>query len=407
MRQKSWKSTFITIWSGQAVSLLTSSIIQFAIIWDLTARTNSAAVLSIASLVGFLPMALFSPFIGALVDRWNRKTIMIAADAGIALTTLVLSLLAFSGPLPIGAVMVILFLRAVGSAFHQPCLQAVTPQIVPEAELTRYNGYTTTFQSISFIASPALASVLYAALPLGPLLLLDVLGAAVGVSTIAISTIPRLAEQPKTRVRVVHEALDALKLLRKHRGLFWLVIIGSVFSLVYVPVASLYPLLTMGYFGGTTTEAGLVEMAFAVGMFVGGLLLGLWGGTKNRMVMMVSAIVLLSIGICVSGLLPPSALVVFIIATFFTGFSGPFFNSPFMAIIQTKIPPEYLGRILGVTSSMMALATPLGLAISGLFADGLGIQNWFALSGVLTLLCAVPCLAIRSVRTIDTADPSA
>lgn len=396
--QKSWKSTFITIWSGQAVSLLTSSIIQFAIIWELTNKTGSAATLSIASLMAFLPTALLGPFIGALVDRWNRKTIMIAADAGIALVTLALALVAFAtGELPTWLVMVALFLRAVGTAFHQPCLQAVTPAIVPEEYLTRCNGYTSALQSISFILSPALAAALYAALPVAPILLMDVLGAAAGIFTISISKVPHSAPQASGEIHVVREAIEGLRLLKKEKGLFWLVIISSVFSILYIPVSSLYPLMSIQYFGGTSIQAGITEMAFAIGMLAGGLLLGIWGGTKNKTLTMAGAILLLGAGVAASGILPPSGFVFFVACTFITGFSAPFFNSPFMALIQTKIPPEFLGRILGVTSSMMSLATPIGLLFSGLFADKVGIHNWFLISGILSMLCAVPCIAIRSI----------
>lgn len=396
-----WKRTFFTIWGGQAVSLLTSSIVQYAILWDLTERTGSAAMLSLAALAGFLPTALLGPFIGALVDRWNRKTIMIVADIGIALVTFGLAMVALGGETPVWAVMVALFLRSIGSAFHQPCLQAVTPSIVPTESLTRMNGYTASLQSVSFIASPALAAALFAALPLGPILLLDVLGAVAGVTTTAVSRIPRMESSQQGRPRIAREALDALRMLRGHDGLFWLVVISSFFSIVYVPVASLFPLMSMGYFGQGATGTGIVEMAFAIGMFVGGLVLGVWGGTRDRMVTMVAAIALLGAMTAISGLLPPTGFILFACASFLIGFSGPFFNAPFMAMLQTKIPPEYLGRILGVTASMMSLATPVGLLLSGLFADRVGIQNWFFISGLLAMLCAAPCLLIPSVRHVD------
>ncbi len=399
--QSSWKRTFFTLWGGQAVSLVTSAIVQFAIIWDLTARTGSAAVLSVASLIGYLPMALFSPFIGALVDRWNRKAIMIAADMGIALVTLGLALFAYAGPLPLWAVYAALFLRAVGSAFHSPCLSAVTPQIVPEAELARCGGYSSAVSSVSFILSPALAAALYAALPLAPILLLDLIGAAFGIGTVAISRIPRLPRGDAVRLHVLRDAKEGLVRLRQSRGLYYLVLISSLFSLAYVPMSSLFPLMCMGYFGGTTRQAGFAEMAFAGGMLLGGLVLGAWGGTKNKLRTMVPAVVLMALTAIVSGFLPPTGFPVFAALSFVMGFAGPFFSSLFMAMLQAKIPPDLLGRILGVSSSMMALACPLGLALSGLFADRIGIQRWFLVSGVMTLVCAALCVVVRDVREVD------
>ena len=163
---KNWQIEFYAIWIGQVISLITSSIVQYAFVWELTVRTESAAVLSLASLVGFLPMALFSPFIGGIVDNFDRKKIMIISDFSVAMIAAVLVLIGMNKTIPISIIMLALFLRAVGSAFHQPCLQAVTPLLVPAEHLTKCNGYTYSFQSLSLILSPAIAAALFPVLPL-------------------------------------------------------------------------------------------------------------------------------------------------------------------------------------------------------------------------------------------------
>ena len=84
-KNKSWAAPFFTIWTGQAISLLGSQMVQFALIWWLTKTTESATVLTTATLVGILPTVILGPFVGALVDRWNRRKIIIFADSGIAL----------------------------------------------------------------------------------------------------------------------------------------------------------------------------------------------------------------------------------------------------------------------------------------------------------------------------------
>ena len=90
---KPWKSHFFTIWGGQALSILGSQLVQFALIWHLTVKTGSATVLATASLVGMLPGVVLGPFIGALVDRWNRRWIMLLADSLIAFATIMLAVL--------------------------------------------------------------------------------------------------------------------------------------------------------------------------------------------------------------------------------------------------------------------------------------------------------------------------
>lgn len=136
-RESGWKRPFYTIWSGQAVSLITSAVLQMAIVFYLTEKTGSAMVLSMASLVGFLPHAILGPSIGVLVDRYDRKMVMIAADLLIAVAGAALAIVSLSMDPPVWMVMVVLCIRSIGTAFHTPALSAVTPLIVPEEQLTR------------------------------------------------------------------------------------------------------------------------------------------------------------------------------------------------------------------------------------------------------------------------------
>src|SRR5262245_23559281 len=115
---------FLTLWTGQAISLFGSQAVQFALIWWLTLESGSPAVLTTATLVALLPQVVLGPVIGTLVDRWNRKTIMLLADAGVALASLVLAVLFRQGSATVPAVFAALVARAVGSAFHAPAMLA-------------------------------------------------------------------------------------------------------------------------------------------------------------------------------------------------------------------------------------------------------------------------------------------
>src|SRR5690554_2433184 len=179
MEKYNWKLKFFTIWAGQAVSLITSAILQMAIIFYLTEKTGSAMVLSMASLVGFLPYAVFGPAIGVLVDRYDRKKIMIAADLIIAVAGAVLAIITLYMELPVWMVMAVLFIRSIGTAFHTPALNAITPLLVPNDQLTKCAGYSQFLQSISFIISPAVAALLYTIWEFNGIIAIDVLGAVI------------------------------------------------------------------------------------------------------------------------------------------------------------------------------------------------------------------------------------
>ena len=135
-----WAARFFTVWGGQAFSLFGSSLVQFALVWYLTKQTGSATVLATATLVAMLPQIVLGAFVGALVDRWNRRLIMIIADGGIALATVALIYLFLSGQVQIWHIYLILMIRSLGQAFHFPAMQASTSLMVPEKHLTRISG---------------------------------------------------------------------------------------------------------------------------------------------------------------------------------------------------------------------------------------------------------------------------
>ena len=131
-----WKRNFYTIWAGQAFSQFSSSVLQFAIVWHLTDKTGSALVLSAAMMMGFLPQGILGPFIGVFIDRYNRKMIMAVSDLIIAAASFIMVIAGQMGVLSTELILLVLLIRSIGSAFHTPCLQAVTPQIVPKDQLT-------------------------------------------------------------------------------------------------------------------------------------------------------------------------------------------------------------------------------------------------------------------------------
>lgn len=402
MQALRWKSQFFTIWTGQAVSLITSAILQMAIILYLTETTGSALILSLASLVGFLPYAVLGPFIGVLVDRYNRKHIMILSDLVIALAAAILALAALSGELPVWLVMVILFVRSVGTAFHTPSLSAVTPLLVPQDMLAKCAGYSQAIQSVSLLLSPALAAFLYMAWNLTAVIALDVAGAVIASLTVAWVKIPGLTKPQQTEpLHFFKEMKEGFLALRSNKGLFALLWIGFLFTFIYMPINALFPLMSMEHFEGTAFHVSVVEIAFALGMLAGGLALGALGALKNRYLMIAASIALIGLGLAVSGLLPPSGFLLFAASCLVIGFAAPFYAGVQTALVQEKIQPQYLGRVFSLLGSVQGLAMPLGLILSGMFADGIGVSRWFLVSGMLLLSVAILAFLLLELRALE------
>ncbi|HBT65943.1 MAG TPA: MFS transporter [Ruminococcaceae bacterium] len=402
MEKQNWKRSFFTIWAGQAVSLITSAVLQMAIIWYLTDKTGSALVLSMATMVGFLPQAVLGTMIGVLVDRWSRKIVMIGADLIIAAAGAALAIVAITTELPVWVVMMVLFIRSVGTAFHSPALNAVTPLLVPEDQLTRCAGYSQSVQSVSYILSPAIAAFLYAAWDLNAVIALDVLGALVACATVVAVAIPKQnADTNIAQGSIIQEAKAGYKIIGQNKGLFALLWIGAVYCFVYMPINALFPLMSMSYFGGTTTHASIVEIAFAIGMLAGGLLLSTWGGFKKRAISIIASLCAMGGALVVSGLLPTHGFLIFLLCSAVMGLSAPFYNGVQTALLQEKIQAEFLGRAFGLLGSIMSLAMPLGLIVSGVFADQIGINHWFALSGAFILALALLSAMLPHIKELD------
>lgn len=404
---QNWKQKFFIIWTGQAISILTSQVLQMAIVWYVTLKTGSAALLSLATLIGFLPQALLGIFIGVYIDRFKRKTVMIIADLGIALAGLSLVIYGIWAEIPLWLIYVVLFIRSIGNAFHVPALQAAIPLIVPKDELTRYAGYAHGFKSFSFLISPALAAILYNIWPLNNIVLLDVVGAILAVAFLWLVKIPNdqpgVAMANANRVeserelssmdtaqgeweRTKREAKEGFAALKRQEGLPQLLIISMLYAFIYFPVGTLFPLITMTWFGGGVRESGMVEVMFSLGMLVGSFLLGIWGKKIHHERAILISMGLYGIFVLTSGLLPASGLYVFTALSFLIGVINPFYHGVLTSLYQLRVEEAYLGRVLSLVNSVSLIAMPIGLILAGSFAEVLGVNHYFKISGIATLL---------------------
>ena len=300
---KSWKRKYSVIWIGQTISLFTSAILQMSIVWYLTLKTNSAAVLSMATLIGYLPGALLGLFIGTFIDRHSHKKTMIVADLFIAFVGLILAVVSFFQELPIWLIMVVLLLRSIGSAFHYPALLATTPSLVPQEKLTKFSGISQSLESLSMVLSPALAGVLFSLFNLTYIIFLDVIGAFIAVLALMVVEIPKVIRTIE-KTSFIKDTIDGFKELKRVKGMLALMIIGALYAIIYFPIGTLYPFITMEYFKGTISQSGIVETLFSVGTLIGSLFIGLMGEKIAKIPAMITSIFVYGLGVLITELLP-------------------------------------------------------------------------------------------------------
>lgn len=401
--KNSWKKKFLFIWVGQFISLISSSAVNFAIIIWLSITHGSAEVLAYGAIAGMLPAALLGPFAGVFIDRWDRKKTMMYADGFIALCTLVMSVSFYMGYESLLLIYLMLGLRSVGSAFHMPAMQAAVPMIAPESELLRIAGINQIIQSISAIAGPALGALAISLMSIGNVLLLDIAGALIAIISLVFVFIPNpdVTEQQKTSFKQVANDLKVgFAEILSNRGLSWLFLYSTIATFCLMPVAVLFPLLTLSHFGGDKWEMSVVEMVWGVGMLIGGSMLGVFKPTWSKAGMINATMVALGLSLSISGLLSPSMFVVFVGMTTIGGIAAAVYNASFVSLLQEEIKPEVMGRVFSMYYSIAVLPTMFGLLGTGWAADRIGVNNVFIVLGVGIVLAGLFSYLNKSVMAL-------
>jgi DHA3 family macrolide efflux protein-like MFS transporter len=413
--KRRWAPPFFTIWTGPAFSLLGSMLVQFALVWWLTQTTGSATVLATATLVAVLPSVIIGPVSGALVDRWNRRRVMIIADSLIAVATLVLIYIYNIGAMQVWTVYVVMAFRATMGAFHWPAMQASTSLMVPEKHLTRIAAANQTLHGAMNIIAPPLGALLIAVFPMQAVLAIDVLTALLAVAPLLFIAVPQPprhqaasgfgqaagSELGSGRSSLGQDLRAGLHYVWAWPGLLAALILVMAINFITTPAFSLMPILVTKHFGGGALQLGWLESGWGIGVVVGGLVLSAWGGFRRKVVTSLTGVVGIGIGMLIVGISPAGALVMAVAGMFVAGFMNPITNGPFFALLQSNVEADMQGRVLGLVQSAAAAMMPLSLLIAGPVADALGVRVWYLLGGAATVLVGFISFAIPAIMHIE------
>ena len=384
-----WKKQFIVLWTGQSVSVLTSAVIQMSLVWYLTTNTGSATVMSIAMLMGFVPRVI-GPFAGVIIDRFNKKTVMILSDFFIAIMSLIPVIYGIFHELPVWIIMVTLFCRSFGQAFHTPSLQSVTPLIIPKDNLTQYAGFAQGFETAAHVISPAIAAILFNMLSLNIIILLDVFGALFAAFMLGfISVNEKHDDADRKRSHFMHELKEGFQIVRTEPLVIVVILVSSIYAILYSPIGTYYPLITIEHFQGNINTSAIVETVVLIGTLCGAFTLGIIGKRINKERAFSTSIAVYGAALIVIGAIPKTWFAMFICMSAIVGLSTPFYSSVRTALIQTTFAPKYLGRIFTLTISLTSLTTPVGLILAGVFAEKIGVGNWFFFTGIACVVLAI------------------
>ena len=407
-----WFPRFVMIWSGQAASQFGSQLAQFALVWWITQTTQSAVALTTATLFAILPSVIVMPFAGALVDRWNRRRVMLATDSLSAVVAFVLAGLFVAGEAQLWHVYAAIFVRSILGAFQMPAMQASTSMLVPEAHLTRVGGMNQMLQGAMGIFAPAGGALVLSIAPISAAMGIDVLTALMAVLPLLFVAIPQPARQAAPGAHLPGPALlremrEGVAVLAGNRGLVFIAGMASLLNFLLTPTGALAPILITRHFAGGAPELALLEGAGGIGLVLGGLAMSAWGGFKRRIYTTIAGAVGIGAGIAVIGFAPSAAFGMAVAGMFLASVMQALANGSVFAIFQSVIPKHAQGRVMALLNTAAMGISPLSLLIAGPFAEAFGPRAWYIGAGLISILVSLSGLLSRDVREIGAPAPAA
>ncbi|MDR1687902.1 MAG: MFS transporter [Clostridiales bacterium] len=382
-----WKRNAGFFIAGQFVSMFGSMLVSHAVTWHVTLEEKSGLLIALFTCAIMLPMVFISPFAGVWADRYNRKHLINISDAAIAIVTLVTAVVYSLGMRSILLLIGVMMVRSIGQGIQQPSVNALIPQIVPPEHLMRFNGIQSAAQSVTMFASPMAAGALLFYFPIQYIFFVDVITAIVGISTVffcvKVTHTPKPKEEGAGAKAYYREMAEGVRFIKNEAWLKTLFVASAVFMVLAAPSAMMTPLQVARSFGSDVWRLPSIEIAFSSGMMLGGIVIAAWGGFKNKTHTMILAWVFFGLTTLLFGVTTNFWL--YLAVMILCGTAMPFYNTPAMSLMQTKIPPELMGRVFSVLSMISSVAMPLGAMLFGPLADAVKIEILLIITGVLLL----------------------
>lgn len=368
MQQRNLR-TFYIILLTQTFSMIGSRISALAIGFSIFADTGEATPLTLVAFFAVLPMLLASNISGLLADRWDRRYVMIIADLGQALGTLLLLVSFASGEFQLWHLYAVTLLQSIFSVFQGPAFQASVTMLVPEDQRDRANVIQQLTGPAAGIVAPAIAGLIYAAVGVVGSIMIDLGTFLAAVVVILFVHIPRpeqTAEGQATKGSLWAEVSGGFRYLWARKPLFALTLQIAVVNFFISGAMTLATPYILSRTGSETALGGLLSV-MNIGGLIGGIIIGVWGGTRPRIHSIMLGIIFS--GIALIGFGAAQTIPTLGVALFLIMFPLPMVNALMVSVIQLKVPPDVQGRVFAVLGQLSLLLTPIAYVISGPLAD--------------------------------------
>lgn len=371
MEQPRGMTAFTIVWVGQVVSLLGSAMTAFALtIWAFE-ETGQATVLALVAFFSFGPTVLLSPIAGALVDRWNRRLVMMLSDMAAGMSTVAVLILFATDQLEVWHLYVTGAFAGAFQAFQFPAYSAAVTMMLPKEQYARASGMLSLAQSASGVLAPAAAGALLGPVGIVGVLLVDVVTFVAAVGTLLFVHIPQpetTAAGTESESSLWQESLYGFRYIYRRRSLLALQMVFFFMNFIAAFTLVLLSPMILARTGNDELLLGAVQSIGAIGGVAGGLVLSAWGGPRRR----VHGVLLGMFGASLLGQIPLGVgrgLLLWSAGNFAINFMIPILNGSNQAIWQAKVAPDVQGRVFAVRRLIAQITLPLAMLIAGPLAD--------------------------------------
>ncbi|MDR1755194.1 MAG: MFS transporter [Eubacterium sp.] len=396
IKTSKWKLNATLFIFGQGITLFGSMLVNYAVQWHITLTSKSGIAMMLFTLSAAVPMFIISPFAGIWADRHSKKLIINLADAAIALITLLMGLLFSLGFEYMALLLICAAARGFGQGVQTPAVNSLLPEIVPERNLLRFNGVNSSLQSVIMFVSPIVGGVLITVLPIQYVLFVDVATAAIGISLLLIFVKIPLREKIADKKNAWNDLVKGMAYIKNHAFIKKFMIVSALFNFLVAPTALLTMLQTTRDFGEDTWRLVAIELAFFIGMAFGGVIIGVWGGFKNKSYTIAVATAIS--GLCTIGLGLADNFAIYLFFMALAGITVSSVNAPIMTIIQTKVDADYMGRVFSVFTMLSSIMMPVGMLLWGPLADVVSIDWLLILSGMGIIVTGALFVVSKTLR---------
>jgi MFS transporter, DHA3 family, macrolide efflux protein len=418
---------FTIVWLGQLVSLTGTAMTQFAITIWAWERTNEATALALVGFCSFAPSVIFSPLAGALVDRWNRKLVMMLSDLAAGLSTIALLLLYTSGSLQIWHLCAAGAFASTFQAFQFPAYSAAVSMMVSKEQYVRAHAMLGLAESASAVFAPVVASFLLGIIQLNGIMTIDAITFIVAIGALLFVHIPQPEVPAGGRTgqgSLLHESVYGFRYIFARPSLLGLQLVFFSGNLIAIIAYILFSPMILARTGNNEVALGLVYAAFGLGGVIGGIALARWGGPKRKVHGVLMGWLLVGLLTTLMGI--GQSLAVWVAAAFINYMINPVVNASNQAIWQTKVAPDIQGRVFAARRLIAQITIPLGMILAGPLADrlfepamaaggslarvfgglvgvgpGAGMGLIVAISGLLTAGVGLAGYAVRAIRDAE------